>query len=72
MNLSKYIVDLLVKNNCVIVPNFGGFIANYNPAIIDELRHKIYPPSKRILSNPNLLSNDGLLANYVSTQVGHN
>ena len=72
MNLSKYIVDLLVKNNCVIVPNFGGFIANYNPAIIDELRHKIYPPSKRILFNPNLLSNDGLLANYVSTQVGHN
>jgi len=71
MNLSKYIVDLLVKNNCVIVPNFGGFIANYNPAIIDELRHKIYPPSKRILFNPNLLSNDGLLANYVSTQVGH-
>ena len=72
MNLSKYIVDLLVKNNCVIVPDFGGFIANYNPAIIDELRHKIYPPSKRILFNPNLLSNDGLLANYVSTQVGHN
>jgi len=69
MNLSKYIAELLVKNNCVIVPNFGGFIANYNPAVIDELRHKIYPPSKRVLFNSNLLSNDGLLANYVSTQI---
>jgi len=69
MNLSKYIAELLVKNNCVIVPNFGGFIANYNPAIIDELRHKIYPPSKRVLFNSNLLNNDGLLANYVSTQI---
>jgi len=69
MNLSKYIAELLVKNNCVIVPNFGGFIANYNPAIIDELRHKIYPPSKRVLFNSNLVNNDGLLANYVSTQI---
>jgi cell division septation protein DedD len=69
MNLSKYIAELLVKNNCVIVPNFGGFIANYKPAVIDELRHKIYPPSKRILFNSNLLSNDGLLANYVSIQI---
>ncbi len=72
MNLSKYIAELLVKNNCVIVPNFGGFIANYNPAIIDELRHKIYPPSKRVLFNSNLLNNDGLLANYVSTQISKN
>ena len=69
MNLSKYIAELLVENNCVIVPNFGGFIANYNPAIIDELRQKIYPPSKRVLFNSNLLNNDGLLANYVSIQI---
>lgn len=69
MNLSKYIAELLVSNNCVIVPNFGGFIANYKPAVIDELRHKIYPPSKRIIFNTNVLNNDGLLANYVSTQI---
>lgn len=69
MNLSKYIAELLVQNNCVVVPSFGGFIANYNPAIIDELRHKIYPPSKRVIFNSNLLNNDGLLANYVSTRI---
>ena len=69
MNLSKYIAELLVGKNCVIVPGLGGFIANYKPAVIDELRHKIYPPSKGVLFNSNLLSNDGLLANYVSTQI---
>lgn len=69
MNLSKYIAELLIKNNCVIVPNFGGFIANYQSAVIDEVRNKIYPPSKNVLFNPNLLSNDGLLADYVARQI---
>ena len=69
MNLSKYIADLLVKNNCVIVPNFGGFIANYKSAVIDEVKHKIYPPSKSVLFNKNLISNDGLLANYVANEI---
>ena len=69
MNLSNYIAELLVKNNCVIVPNFGGFIANYQSAVIDEVRNKIYPPSKHVLFNPSLLSNDGLLADYVSRQI---
>ena len=72
MNLSKYIAELLVKNNCVIVPNFGGFIANYKPAVIDELKQKIYPPSKGVLFNVNLMNNDGLLANHVSKQIGNN
>tara|TARA_B100000809_G_C15113660_1_gene521578 strand:- start:1099 stop:2235 length:1137 start_codon:yes stop_codon:yes gene_type:complete len=69
MNLSKYIAELLIKNNCVIVPNFGGFIANYQSAIIDKVRNKIYPPSKTVLFNPNLLSNDGLLADFVARQI---
>ena len=69
MNLSIHIADLLHKNNCVIVPNFGGFIANYQSAVIDELRQKIYPPSKQVLFNKNLISNDGLLANYVAQKV---
>lgn len=69
MNLSLYISELLIKNNCVIVPNFGGFIANYQSAVVDEVRNKIYPPSKNVLFNPNLISNDGLLANYVSIKI---
>lgn len=69
MKLTQYIADLLHKNNCIIVPGFGGFIANYQPAVIDELRQKIYPPSKQVLFNNNLLSNDGLLANFVAQKI---
>ena len=69
MKLTQYIADLLLKNNCVIIPDFGGFIANYQPAVIDELRQKIYPPTKHVLFNANLVSNDGLLANYVAKQI---
>lgn len=69
MNLSNYIADLLLKNNCVIVPNFGGFIANYKSAVIDNSKNRIFPPSKNVLFNNALTSNDGLLANYVSQQL---
>ena len=61
MELSGYIGDLLQKHNCVIVPEFGGFIANYKSAVIDTVNNRINPPSKSVLFNPNLVNNDGLL-----------
>ncbi|MFD1551679.1 hypothetical protein DNU06_02750 [Putridiphycobacter roseus] len=72
MNLAQHIIDLLRHNNCVVVPNFGGFIANYNPAVIDAAKQKITPPSKHVLFNAKLQSNDGLLANYVVEKEGVN
>jgi hypothetical protein len=69
MTLSNYIADLLLKNNCVIVPNFGGFIANYKSAVIDNSKNRIFPPSKSVLFNNALTSNDGLLANYVAQKL---
>ena len=65
MKLETFIIELLKHNNCVVVPNFGGFIANYHPAVIDQTKQKISPPSKHILFNAKLLNNDGLLANYI-------
>lgn len=66
MELSAYIGQLLQKHNCVIVPEFGGFIANYKSAIVDRVNNRISPPSKSVLFNPNLVNNDGLLGNYVA------
>lgn len=70
MQLAEYIEQLLQKHNCVIVPEFGGFIANYKSAVIDEARERIMPPSKRVLFNPNLVNNDGLLGNAVAKAKG--
>jgi cell division protein FtsN len=66
VDLSKHIEILLRDHNCVIVPDFGGFIANYRSAVIDRDHQRIIPPSKSVLFNGKLTSNDGLLANAIA------
>jgi nucleoid DNA-binding protein len=64
----ELIQQLLLKNNCVIIPNFGAFIGNYNPSEIRLMENKIFPPSKIIAFNRSLQNNDGLLINAVAHQ----
>lgn len=64
--VDKYISELLYDYDCVIVPNFGGFVSNYAPAKIHPVQHTFTPPSKSIVFNKNLKHNDGLLANQVA------
>ena len=68
MNLSieKHVFELLKYHDCIIITGFGGFILNHRNAYINQVNHKIYPPSKKIGFNKNLRENDGLLANYLS------
>lgn len=66
MNTAKYISELLYQHNCVIVPHLGGFVANYASAKIHPTQHTFEPPSKKIVFNKNLSTNDGLLANHIS------
>ncbi len=73
MQLEGHISNLLKHHNCVIVPEFGGFIANYESAWINRQRALIFPPYKQILFNGNLTQNDGLLANelVIKTAVSY-
>ena len=68
VHLTKYIVQLLHDHDCVIVPEFGGFVAQYKPASLDRVTGFYSPPSKQILFNINLKNNDGLLANIVAQE----
>lgn len=63
--LHTYIRDLLILNDCVIIPGFGGFIANTQSAQItnDDM---FLPPQRVIAFNPQLTNNDGLLANTIA------
>lgn len=61
-----YISDLLFLHDCVIIPDFGGFICNYKSAYIDADSGMICPPGKDILFNRNLTHNDGLLVNWIA------
>lgn len=62
----ELIQQLLLTHNCVIIPNFGAFIGNYNPAEIHLMESKIFPPNKMIAFNRSLQNNDGILINTVS------
>ena len=46
LEITKYIQELLFVHDCVILPGFGGFVANYRPAKIDENQQIVHPPSK--------------------------
>ena len=70
MNISDNIKNLLFEHDCVIIPGFGGFVANYKPAQIDYDRNIFAPPSKDIGFNVQLIHNDGLLVSEVSRISG--
>lgn len=69
MKIEEYISELLFEHDCVIVPDFGGFVCNYASAGIDPVKHLFEPPAKRILFNKGLTRNDGLLAHHVSNKL---
>ena len=61
MQLEALITDLLFTNDCVVLPGFGGFVAKYKGASLNETIHSVYPPQKTIGFNPQIHINDGLL-----------
>jgi len=65
MTLEKYIKELLYRYDCVIVPDFGGFVTNNKPARI--VGSTFLPPYKQITFNTLLQNNDGLLANHIAS-----
>ncbi len=67
MNIEKHIRQLLFEQNCVIIPELGGFISNYVSAEIHPIRHVFAPPSKYIAFNELLKVNDGLLISHIAS-----
>lgn len=67
-DLEAYIEELLYENECVIVPGFGGFITNLQPAAIKE--NMLVPRGRTLLFNRQLKNNDGLLAGHIAKTEG--
>ena len=67
MIIANYISDLLYRYDCVIIPDFGGFVANRVGAQVNNFTHTFSPPTKQITFNGLLKHNDGLLANYIAS-----
>lgn len=59
--ITNLISELLYKHDCVIVPNFGGFVARNYSSSFSKGNNLLFPPTKQIIFNKNLVHNDGLL-----------
>jgi len=70
VELLAYIKELLLLNDCVIIPGFGGFVTNYKEA---GLHASLFsPPGKSVSFNRKLNFNDGLFINHVASEEGLN
>ncbi|MBS1941859.1 MAG: SPOR domain-containing protein [Bacteroidetes bacterium] len=70
MALEHHIHFLLFEHDCVILPGFGGFLAHYRPARLDQQRNLVHPPSKELSFNRHLVRQDGLLIDRLVTREG--
>ena len=61
LRIFTHIERLLLAHDCVIIPEFGGFVLHSNYAIYNSDNHKFSPPYKEIVFNPALTHQDGLL-----------
>ena len=66
MSISKHIIELLHKHDCVIIPGFGAFLTKSIPA--SHHNNVFSPPKKSVTFNGMLKENDGLLANEISAK----
>ena len=68
IELAKHIEVLLLENDCVIVPGFGGFVAHFSEARYETEDQLFLPPMRTIGFNPQLKLNDSLLVlSYTET-----
>lgn len=70
MGIERDLHHLLYCHDCVIVPDWGGFVAQYRGARLDEARHLVHPPGKELGFNRHLVRNDGLLADRIAKREG--
>ena len=62
IELERHIEILLLSNDCVIVPDLGGFVTHHREAYFDDEDNMFLPPLRTLGFNPQLNMNDSLLA----------
>jgi nucleoid DNA-binding protein len=66
VELSKYIKEILISKDNVIVSGFGAFEKMLASAKIDPVTNEIYPPQVTIIFRPELTIGSGILDKYIA------
>lgn len=69
-SIIEHIEYLVARHDCVVVPGWGAFIANYDSAAYDEERSLLTRPCRTIGFNAGVTHNDGLLAQSLVRREG--
>lgn len=67
MDLGAHIKQLLFEHDCVVIPDFGGFVCQVSGSKLSKESHRISAPNKHISFNKSLQNNDALLAKHIQT-----
>lgn len=66
MDLAKYIRELILLNECVILPGFGGFETQYTAAKYNNATRQMMPPSKQVHFRSDYVQGSGVLEDHLS------
>lgn len=69
-SIIEHIEYLMTRHDCVVVPGWGAFIANYSAARYDETGSVMERPHRAIGFNASVNHNDGLLAQSLMRREG--
>jgi hypothetical protein len=72
MDLKIYIKELLLQNEGLVIPGFGGFVSEYEPASFDVNQNKFLPPTKKLLFKSEYSFNDTVFAEYIEKKENSN
>ncbi len=65
ISIIEHIEYLVMSNDCVVVPGWGAFIAQYSASSYAPISGMMWQPSRKIGFNASITHNDGLLANSI-------
>jgi nucleoid DNA-binding protein len=68
--VEKQLKKLLYRFDCVILPDFGAFLAKNKPSQYHKNTQVFYPPRRQLNFNAQLKSDDGLLIKSISKTHG--
>lgn len=68
--ITNCLKDLIEVHDFVIIPEFGAFVMQLESAEFSISENVLFPPRKKVLFNPTLKHNDGLLVSELQKKLG--
>ncbi len=70
LDITYFIRELILMNECVILRGIGGFETTYKNAVLDKENKSISPPGKKIHFRSDLVRDNGVLENHIAKSMG--